>query len=120
MGIYRGRGDGRIPVTAKATPIISLRCLAALVIAGCAMPVAGQDSASGYAGSAVCGKCHAAQFESQSKTAHAHALRPAQATDAGPGSHSQWAFGAGGGGGFLGWLSRAGGELRPSAGRVFR
>jgi tetratricopeptide (TPR) repeat protein len=59
------------------------------------MPVAGADAGSGYAGSAVCGKCHAAQFESQSKTAHAHALRRAQATDPGPGSHSQWAFGAG-------------------------
>ncbi|MGA3239405.1 MAG: tetratricopeptide repeat protein [Bryobacteraceae bacterium] len=71
------------------------RCLAALVIAGCALPVAGEDAASGYAGSEVCGKCHAAQFESQSKTAHAHALRRAQATDPGPGSHAQWAFGAG-------------------------
>ena len=59
------------------------------------MPVAGEDTASGYAGSAVCEKCHAARFESQSKTAHAHALRQAQATDPGPGSHSQWAFGAG-------------------------
>jgi tetratricopeptide (TPR) repeat protein len=59
------------------------------------MPVAGEDTASGYAGSEACGKCHAAQFESQSKTAHAHALTRAQATDPGPGSHSQWAFGAG-------------------------
>ena len=69
--------------------------IAALVIAACAMPAAGEDAVSGYVGSAVCGKCHAAQFESQSKTAHAHALRRAQATDPGPGSHSQWAFGAG-------------------------
>ena len=90
-----GRGDERIPVTAKATPRIFLRCFTALVIAACAMPAAGEDTASGYAGSEVCGKCHAAQFESQSKTAHAHALRRAQATDPGPGSHSQWAFGAG-------------------------
>src|SRR5215469_14405556 len=72
-----------------------LRCLTALVIAGCATPAVGEDTASGYAGSEVCGKCHPAQFESQSKTAHAHALRPAQTTDPGPGSHSQWAFGAG-------------------------
>jgi tetratricopeptide (TPR) repeat protein len=82
-------------VTAKATPRISLRCLAALVIAGWVMPVAGQDTSSGYAGSETCRNCHAAQFESQSKTAHAHALTRAQATDPGPGSHAQWAFGAG-------------------------
>ncbi len=74
---------------------VFLRCLATLVLAGCAVTAAGQDVASGYAGSAVCGKCHAAQFESQSKTGHAHALRRAQATDPGPGSHAQWAFGAG-------------------------
>jgi tetratricopeptide (TPR) repeat protein len=72
------------------------------------MPVAGADAASGYAGSEVCGKCHAAQFESQSKTAHAHALRPAQATDPGPGSHSQWAFGAGAKA--VTWISQTGEE----------
>lgn len=72
------------------------------------MPVAGEDTASGYVGSAVCGKCHAAQFESQSKTAHAHALRRAQATDPGPGSHSQWAFGAGAKA--VTWISQTGEE----------
>src|SRR5580693_4377840 len=75
--------------------MISLRCLAALAIAGCGTPVAGEDTAPGYVGSEVCGTCHAAQLKSQSKTAHAHAMRPAQPTDPGPGSHAQWAFGAG-------------------------
>lgn len=74
---------------------VFLRCFTAVVIGGCATPAAGQDMASGYIGSEVCGKCHAALFDSQSKTAHAHALRPARATDPGPGSHAQWAFGAG-------------------------
>jgi hypothetical protein len=59
------------------------------------MPLAGQNAASGYIGSAVCGQCHASQFGSQSKTGHAHALRRAQPTDPGPGAHAQWAFGAG-------------------------
>src|SRR5690242_5038278 len=59
------------------------------------MPLAGQDTNAGYIGSAACGSCHPAQFESQSKTAHAHALRRAQAVDPGPGSRAQWAFGAG-------------------------
>ena len=90
------------------TPRILLRCLTALVIAGCALPAAGEDTASGYAGSEVCGKCHAAQFDSQSKTAHAHALRRAQATDPGPGSHSQWAFGAGSKA--ITWISQTGEE----------
>jgi tetratricopeptide (TPR) repeat protein/Zn finger protein HypA/HybF involved in hydrogenase expression len=57
--------------------------------------VAAQDASSGYAGSATCRNCHRAQFESQSKTGHAHALRRAQPTDPGPGSRAQWAFGAG-------------------------
>ncbi len=58
------------------------------------MPLAAQD-AGGYIGSTACRGCHASQFESQSKTGHAHALRRAQRTDPGPGSHAQWAFGAG-------------------------
>jgi tetratricopeptide (TPR) repeat protein len=58
-----------------------------------AMPVT--PPAAGYIGSSACRNCHSAQFESQSKTAHAHALRKAQPTDPGPGSHAQWAFGAG-------------------------
>lgn len=57
------------------------------------MPLAAQEG--GYIGSSVCRGCHAAQFESQSKTAHAHALRKAQPGDPGPGSRAQWAFGAG-------------------------
>src|SRR3954471_5000837 len=75
--------------------MISLRCLAALLIVACATPVAAEDAASGYVGSKVCATCHVAQFESQSKTAHARALRRARPTDPGPGSHAQWAFGAG-------------------------
>src|SRR5579863_5445322 len=84
------------------------RYLTALVIAGCAMPASGADAASGYVGGEACAKCHAAQFESQSKTAHAHALRRAQASDPGPGSHSQWAFGAGSKA--VTWVSQTGEE----------
>jgi tetratricopeptide (TPR) repeat protein/Zn finger protein HypA/HybF involved in hydrogenase expression len=49
----------------------------------------------GYIGSAACRDCHAEKYESQSKTAHARALRRAQPSDPGPGSRAQWAFGAG-------------------------
>jgi tetratricopeptide (TPR) repeat protein/Zn finger protein HypA/HybF involved in hydrogenase expression len=69
--------------------------LAVAAIVALAVPLAGQDTGSGYIGSATCGACHASRFESQSKTAHARALRPAKPTDPGPGSHAQWAFGAG-------------------------
>jgi tetratricopeptide (TPR) repeat protein len=75
--------------------VISIRYLLIPVITAWVVPLAGQESDSGYVGSASCGRCHAAQYESQSKTAHAHALRRAQAADPGPGSHAQWAFGAG-------------------------
>ena len=43
-----------------------------------------------YIGSEACRACHSAQFTSQSKTGHAHALAPAT-----KGSPGQWAFGAG-------------------------
>ena len=43
-----------------------------------------------YAGSNACRACHAAKFETQSKTGHARALAVAA-----PGSQGQWAFGAG-------------------------
>ena len=46
--------------------------------------------ASDYVGSAACRVCHAANFELQSKSGHAHALVRAQ-----PGSRGEWAFGAG-------------------------
>ena len=66
-----------------------------------ALPLAGQ-----YAGSVACRACHAAKFESQSKTAHARALAPAQPQELSttkfptaqlpaPKNHAQWAFGAG-------------------------
>ena len=64
-------------------------------MAASVMPLLGQRGSSGYVGSAACGRCHTSQFESQSNTGHAHALRRAQAADPGPGSHAQWAFGAG-------------------------
>ncbi|HWE07250.1 MAG TPA: tetratricopeptide repeat protein, partial [Rhizomicrobium sp.] len=75
--------------------MISLRCFAIAVFAAWVAPLAAQDASSGYIGGAACGRCHASQFGSQSKTGHAHALRRAQPTDPGPGSHAQWAFGAG-------------------------
>ncbi|HEY1949896.1 MAG TPA: tetratricopeptide repeat protein [Bryobacteraceae bacterium] len=43
-----------------------------------------------YVGSAACRTCHPANYASQSKTGHAHALVKAP-----PGSRGQWAFGAG-------------------------
>src|ERR1700704_3096420 len=43
-----------------------------------------------YVGSKVCQGCHPANFQAQSKTAHARALAPAPA-----GSPGRWAFGAG-------------------------
>jgi Tfp pilus assembly protein PilF len=75
--------------------MISSRCLTLAALALWALPSAAQDAASLYVGSSVCRNCHASQFESQSKSEHAHALRRAQPTDPGPGSHAQWAFGAG-------------------------
>src|ERR1044071_8232680 len=57
------------------------------------LPLAAQDAR--YIGSSACRDCHTAQFESQSKTAHAQALRRAQGNDPGPGAKAQWAFGAG-------------------------
>jgi len=80
--------------------MISFRCLAVSALALWAFPspslfLLGQDAASGYIGSAACRTCHPAQFEAQSKSEHARALRRAQSSDPGPGSHAQWAFGAG-------------------------
>lgn len=73
----------------------SLRYLALFAIAYGIASAAGKDDSSDYVGSTTCRSCHPAQFQSQSGTAHAHALRPALPTDPGPGSHAQWAFGAG-------------------------
>jgi len=75
--------------------MISLRYLAVLTFACSIVPAAGKEDGSEYVGSATCRSCHAALFESQSNTAHAHALRRAQLADPGPGSHAHWAFGAG-------------------------
>jgi tetratricopeptide (TPR) repeat protein len=75
--------------------MILFRGLALSAIAVWAPPLAGQDAGASYVGSAACRTCHTARFESQSKSEHAHALRPAQPTDPGPGSDAQWAFGAG-------------------------
>jgi tetratricopeptide (TPR) repeat protein len=77
------------------------------------MPLAGQD----YAGSAACRECHATQFESQSKSGHARALRRAQAADPGPGSHAQWAFGAGTKA--ITWVSQTGEETIAEHGLTF-
>ncbi|HLX41918.1 MAG TPA: tetratricopeptide repeat protein, partial [Bryobacteraceae bacterium] len=54
------------------------------------VPLAGQ-----YVGSEACRTCHAAKFESQSKSGHARALAPAKPDSPSPGNHAQWAFGAG-------------------------
>jgi tetratricopeptide (TPR) repeat protein len=62
-----------------------------------AVPLAGQ-----YIGSDACRACHAAKFESQSKSGHARALAPAKSDSPSPESRTekaenqaQWAFGAG-------------------------
>lgn len=47
-------------------------------------------AAADYAGASVCGTCHPAEFEGQSRSAHAHALTPSAA-----GQPGDWAFGAG-------------------------
>lgn len=73
----------------------SLRYLALFAVACWILPAAGKDDNLDYVGSTTCRNCHPARFQSQSSTAHAHALRRAQRTDPGPGSHAQWAFGAG-------------------------
>ena len=75
--------------------MLSLRYLAVLTFACSIMPAAGREDGSEYVGSATCRTCHLARFESQSNTAHAHALRRAQSADPGPGGRAQWAFGAG-------------------------
>jgi len=75
--------------------MISIRYLAIPAIAAWVIPLAAQDAGSGYIGSSACRNCHASRFDSQSKTAHAGALKRAQPTDPGPGSRAQWAFGAG-------------------------
>jgi tetratricopeptide (TPR) repeat protein len=62
--------------------------LSALLAIG--VPLAGQ-----YIGSDACRACHAAKFELQSKSGHAHALAPAKPDSPSPGNHAQWAFGAG-------------------------
>jgi Cytochrome c554 and c-prime len=72
--------------------MVSLRYV---LMAACVMLLAGRNSGLPYFGSVACNACHASQFATQSKTGHAHALRRAQPTDPGPGSHAQWAFGAG-------------------------
>jgi tetratricopeptide (TPR) repeat protein len=75
--------------------MLSLRHLVVLTFACSIVTAAGKTDVSGYVGSAACHNCHAARFESQSNTAHAHALRRAQPVDPGPGGRAQWAFGAG-------------------------
>ena len=65
------------------------------LVTAIAAPLAGQ-----YIGSDACRACHAAKFESQSKTGHARALAVARPGSPIPGipvpeSTAQWAFGAG-------------------------
>jgi len=47
-------------------------------------------TAAGYAGSAVCGTCHPAEFRAQSQSAMAHSMAPSK-----PPQPGDWAFGAG-------------------------
>ena len=51
---------------------------------------AGIAAAADYVGAEVCGKCHAAEFAQQSRSAHARTLAPSAA-----GQPGDWAFGAG-------------------------
>src|SRR5438874_2372286 len=98
---------GLVCVHAWLWPMISFWFLALLAIVW-VTPVAGQDTGPGYIGSSACRGCHASQFESQSNSEHAHALRRAQPTDPGPGSRAQWAFGAGAKA--ITWVSQTGEE----------
>jgi tetratricopeptide (TPR) repeat protein len=80
----------------------------AVFLAGIGTPLAGQ-----YVGSNACRACHAAEFESQSKTAHARALAVARPGSPIPGipapeSTAQWAFGAGAKA--ITWVSQTGEE----------
>jgi Zn finger protein HypA/HybF involved in hydrogenase expression len=79
------------------------------------MPLAAQET--GYIGSSACGDCHTARFESQSKTAHARALRKAQSADPGPGAKAQWAFGAGAKA--TTWVSQTGEDTIAEHGRTY-
>ena len=56
----------------------------------CVGIAAAADPAPGYVGAATCGTCHRAEFDLQSKSAHAHTLAPSAADQPG-----DWAFGAG-------------------------
>jgi hypothetical protein len=47
-------------------------------------------TAADYAGAGVCAKCHTAEYETQSASAHAHSLAPSK-----PPQPGEWAFGAG-------------------------
>jgi tetratricopeptide (TPR) repeat protein len=71
------------------------RYLQVAAIAVWLMPLPAQEANAGYIGSAACKGCHSSQFESQSQSGHAHALRRAAPSDPGPGRRAQWAFGAG-------------------------
>jgi hypothetical protein len=57
----------------------------------CTGIAAAADPAPAYIGAEACGKCHRAEFDLQSKSAHAHTLAPSAA-----GQPGDWAFGAGG------------------------
>src|SRR5882672_1941899 len=65
-----------------------------------------------YVGSQACKACHAAKFESQSKTGHARALALAPA-----GSPGQWAFGAGAKA--ITYVSQAGPEAYVEHGKTY-
>ena len=81
------------------------------------MPLMAQNAGSAYIGSAACRECHAAQFKSQSNSEHARALRRAQREDPGPGSHAQWAFGAGAKA--ITWVSQIGDDTIAEHGLTF-
>jgi LSD1 subclass zinc finger protein len=57
------------------------------------------------------------QFDSQSKSEHARALRRAKTSDPGPGSHAQWAFGAGAKA--ITWVSQTGEDTIAEHGLTF-
>jgi hypothetical protein len=56
----------------------------------CLVPVMFAAGPADYAGAEACRPCHAANFASQSNTAHAHALAPSS-----PSQRGDWAFGTG-------------------------
>jgi hypothetical protein len=85
---------GQLPRSKMLIPPINLKAVAGTgklcVLAIVPVQLLVGATAADYAGAAVCGKCHPAQYASQSSSAHSKALAPSK-----PPQPGLWAFGAG-------------------------